>query len=183
MKLKVHWHQNAYAIADVDVDDPEGKLIVRDNMWEHGWVRAREDFGGDADAYVLDLHKDVIKEYFDTGMTFSDWGTLERDKTLTVPARRISAEDVAKYYTISVHLGKGREGARRAHALKILAAEAGHYWNGEPSIGRWLSSVADEKLGPDWVPKAKPSTDLKAKIVDLAQEQLEMWQALLKELA
>ena len=35
-------------------------------------------------------------------------------------------------------------------ALKMLAAEAGHYWNDEPSIGRWLSAVADERIGPGW---------------------------------
>jgi len=184
MKLRVRWNKNAYAIydTDVEVEDENGRLILRDNMWDHGWSRIREDFQGDADAYVLDRHRETIKAYFDTGLTFSDWEALDSDRTVTVPARKISQEDVARYYTINVHLGKGKEGARRLHALRLLAAQAGYYWNDEPSIGRWLSAVADEKIGPDWEPKPRSTSDLKGKIKALAQEQLEMWQALIEEL-
>ena len=181
MKLQVRWNKNAYAIYDVDVEDENGRLIFRDNMWDHGWSRVREEFDGDVNAYVLDRHEEAIKEYFDTGLTRSDWYTLYSDQTFTVPPRKISVEDVKKYCTINVHLGKGMEGVRRLNALRMLASEAGYFWNNEPSIGRWLSAVADERLGPDRRPKSRAS-DLKNKIQALAQEQLKMWQALIKEL-
>lgn len=42
-----------------------------------------------------------------------------------------------------VHLGTGPEGRRRRQALEQLAAEAGHFWGGKPSIGRWLVAMAD----------------------------------------
>jgi len=164
-------------------EDPEGRFILRDNMWDHGWSRVREDFAGDADAYVLDRHEEAIKEYFDTGLTSADWHALYSDQVVTVPPRKISVEDVDKYHTINVHLGKGMEGVRRLNALKMLASEAGHFWNNEPSIGRWLSTVADARIGPDWKPKpVTPPSDLGAKVKAVAQEQIEMWQALLKEL-
>jgi hypothetical protein len=184
MKLQVRWNRNAYAIYDTDVDAEDGveRLILRDNMWTHGWSRIREDFHGDADAYVLDRHSEAIKAYFDTGLTRSDWYALHSEQTITVPSRKISLEDVAKYYTINVHLGKGKEGARRLHALRLLAAQAGYYWNSEPSIGRWLSAVADEKIGPDWEAKPRTALDLQGRLRALAQEQLEMWQELIAEL-
>jgi hypothetical protein len=182
MKLQVQWNKNAYAIYDTDVEQKQGRLILRDNMWDHGWSRIREEFDGDADVYVLDRHKEAIKAYFDTGLTQTDWDTLYSEQSVTVPARKISLDDVAKYYTINVHLGKGKEGARRLHALRLLAAQAGYYWNNEPSIGRWLSAVADEKIGPDWQTKHKAASDLQNKIRALAEEQLEQWQKLLGEL-
>lgn len=183
MKLQVRWSKNIYAIYDVDVEDQEGRLILRDNMWDHGWSRVRADFGGDADAYVLARHDQAIKEYVDTGLTEADWRALYRDRTVTVPPRRIDTEDVARYHTINVHLGKGLEGARRFHALRLLAAEAGFYWNNEPSIGRWLSAVADERMGPDEkLRPTDPASDLAVRVKALAQEQIEMWQALLREL-
>jgi hypothetical protein len=184
VKLQVRWNRNAYAIYDVDVevDDENGRLIFRDNMWDHGWTRIREDHDGDADAYVLDHHSETIKEYSDMGLTRSDWHTLYNEQTITVPSRKISLEDVAKYYTINVHLGQGKEGARRLHALRLLAAQAGCYWNNEPSIGRWLSAVADERIGPDWEAKPRTALGLQSTIRALAQEQLEMWQGLIKEL-
>jgi hypothetical protein len=182
VKLQVRWNRNVYAIYDVDVEDENGRLILQDNMWDHGWSRIREDFDGDADAYVLDRHRETIKEYFDTGLTRSNWDTLYSDQTVTVPSRKISLEDVAKYYTINVHLGKGKEGARRLHALRLLAAQAGYYWNNEPSIGRWLSAVADEKIGPGWESKTRLASDLQSKVKALAQEQLKMWQELIAEL-
>lgn len=43
-----------------------------------------------------------------------------------------------------VHLGTGPEGRRRRLALEKLAAEAGHFWGGKPSVGRWLVALADE---------------------------------------
>jgi hypothetical protein len=184
MKLQVQWNRNAYAIYDVDVEaeDGNGRLILRDNMWAYGWSRIREDLDGDADAYVLDRHSETIKEYFDTGLTRSDWHALYDEQSITVPARKISLDDVAKYYTINVHLGKGKEGARRLHALRLLAAQAGYYWNSEPSIGRWLGAVADEKIGPDWEAKPKTALDLQSRVRALAREQLEMWQELIEEL-
>lgn len=45
---------------------------------------------------------------------------------------------------ISVHLGTGEEGTARKRALETLAADAGHYWNEEPSIGRWMIAQADK---------------------------------------
>lgn len=182
MKLQVRWNRNAYAIYDIDVDDENGRLILRDNMWAFGWSRVREDYDGDADAYVLDHHSKTIKEYFDTGLTRSDWYALHDEQTITVPSRKISLDDVAKYYTINVHLGKGKEGARRLHALRLMAAQAGYYWNNEPSIGRWLAAVADEKIGPDWEAKPRAALDLQGRIKALAQEQLKMWQELSVEL-
>ncbi|MBN1140119.1 MAG: hypothetical protein JXM73_26350 [Anaerolineae bacterium] len=182
MKLQVRWNKNAYAIYDLDVEDEDSRLILRDNMWDHGWSRIREDYGGDADTYVLDRHGEAIKAYFDTGLTDSDWDTLYTHSSVTVPARKISLEDVDKYYTINLHLGKGKEGARRLHALRLLAAQAGHYWNNEPSIGRWLSAVADDKIGPDGETAPSPAVDTRSRIRALAQEQLKMWQELLEEL-
>lgn len=45
-----------------------------------------------------------------------------------------------------VHLGTGKPGIDRRRALETLAAEAGHLWNGKPSVGRWLVALADEEL-------------------------------------
>lgn len=183
MRLEVRWNKSAYAIHDIDSKDPNGRLILRDNMWDHSWVCVRKNFEGDADAYVLDLHEEVIKEYFDTGLTTFDWYTLYSDQTITVPSRKISVEDLTKYHTINIHLGKGKEGVRRLQALRGLAAEAGYLWNNEPSIGRWLSAVADEKSRAVWKQKpAAPASDLAARVKAIAKEQIAMWQALLKEL-
>jgi hypothetical protein len=183
MRLQVRWNKNAYAIYDVDVEDPDGRLIFRDNMWDHSWSCVRDNFDGDADAYVLDRHEEIIKEYFDTGLTLSDWYTLYSDQTITVPSRKISMEDMTRYHTISIHLGKGKEGVRRLQALRHLAAEAGYLWNNEPSIGRWLSAIADEKGGMVWKRKpTAPASDLAARVRAIAEEQITMWQALLKEL-
>lgn len=44
-----------------------------------------------------------------------------------------------------IHLGRGEEGQRRKESLERLAAEAGHFWNGKPSVGRWLVALADQK--------------------------------------
>lgn len=44
-----------------------------------------------------------------------------------------------------VHLGTGEIGVARRKALEAVAAEAGHFWGGKPSIGRWIVAVADEK--------------------------------------
>ena len=123
MKLQVRWTKNAYAIYDVDTEDPGGRFILRDNMWDHGWSRVREDFHGDADAYVLDRHEEAIKEYFDTGLTSADWYALYSDHDITVPPRKISVEDVEKYHTINVHLGKGMEGRRRLNALRLAVED------------------------------------------------------------
>jgi len=183
MKLEVRWNQNLYTIFDVDVEDPNGKLIVKDNMWDHGWVRVDQDFNGDADAFVIDLHKDAVKRYVETGLTIEDDYVLGSGQTLTVPARRISPEDAEKYSTINIHLGKGVEGARRVQALKALAAGAGYYWNGEPSIGRWLSAVADKKEKLAQGPKQESIPDAIAKIKALAQKQVRICQDIIDELA
>lgn len=45
-----------------------------------------------------------------------------------------------------VHLGTGEVGRKRRAALEAMAEEAGYHWNGKPSIGRWLVSLADEKI-------------------------------------
>jgi hypothetical protein len=66
MKLEVRWNKNAYAIYDTDVEDENGRLILRDNMWDHGWSRVQVNLAGDADVYVLDLHQEAISAYFDT---------------------------------------------------------------------------------------------------------------------
>jgi hypothetical protein len=50
------------------------------------------------------------------------------------------------YTTINIHLGDGNRGMRRKHALERLASEAGYEWGGNPSVGRWLCALADEKL-------------------------------------
>lgn len=42
-----------------------------------------------------------------------------------------------------IHLGKDAEGQRRKEALERLAAQAGHFWGGKPSVGRWLVALAD----------------------------------------
>lgn len=152
-------------------------------MWDHGWLCVREDFAGDADAYVLARHEGTIQEYFDTGLTLSDWYALYSNQTLIVPARTISMEDMSRYHTINIHLGKGEEGLRRLQALRWLAAEAGYLWNNEPSIGRWLSAIADERSGAVWKRKsATAPSALATRVKAMAEEQLAMWQALLKEL-
>jgi hypothetical protein len=45
-----------------------------------------------------------------------------------------------------IHLGKGEQAIMRRLALDALAGEAGYWWNGQPSVGRWLISLADEKI-------------------------------------
>ena len=47
MRLQVRWNRNAYAIYDLEVEDENGRPILRDNRWAHGWSRIREDFDGD----------------------------------------------------------------------------------------------------------------------------------------
>jgi len=47
---------------------------------------------------------------------------------------------------ISVHLGSGKLGELRRQALLAQAALAGHTYNGNASIGRWLVAQADEWL-------------------------------------
>jgi hypothetical protein len=184
MNLQVRWHVNAYSIydTDVEVEDEHGRLILRDNMWAAGWARVRDAFDGDADAYLLDLHREAIKAYFDTGLTAADWERLYSDRSVTVPPRTISLGDVARYHTINVHLGKGVEGARRLQALRLLAAQAGYYWNDEPSIGRWLSAIADGTIGLEGEPTPRSTPVLQDKIKALAEQQFEMWQALIEEL-
>lgn len=44
------------------------------------------------------------------------------------------------------HLGSGEQGAARKAALEQLAAEAGCYYNGQPSIGKYLVKLADERI-------------------------------------
>lgn len=57
------------------------------------------------------------------------------------------AEENSSYVVLQpIHLGKGQEGQRRKEALESLAVEAGHFWGGQPSIGRWLVALADERL-------------------------------------
>jgi DNA invertase Pin-like site-specific DNA recombinase len=55
------------------------------------------------------------------------------------------------YTTINIHLGDDNQGARRKRALERLAAEAGYEWGGNPSVGRWLVGLADQKLEEDAV--------------------------------
>lgn len=50
------------------------------------------------------------------------------------------------YITFTIHLGSGDLGQQRREALQALAAEKGHYWGGEPSIGRWFVALADERI-------------------------------------
>lgn len=45
-----------------------------------------------------------------------------------------------------IHLGKGEEGQRRKAALEKMASDDGCFWNGKPSIGRWLVALADREL-------------------------------------
>lgn len=51
-------------------------------------------------------------------------------------------------YTIlsPIHLGSGRLGQQRRAVLETLAAENECFWNGKPSIGRWLTGIADERI-------------------------------------
>ncbi len=43
-----------------------------------------------------------------------------------------------------VHLGRGEQGIMRRLALDTIAGQAGHWWNGQPSVGRWLVAMADQ---------------------------------------
>lgn len=52
--------------------------------------------------------------------------------------------------TITIHVGTGELGKLRKQALEMLAAKAGHVYNGKPSIGRWLVTQADA-----WIDKTK----------------------------
>lgn len=47
---------------------------------------------------------------------------------------------------ITIDLGTGERGELRKQALEAQAALAGHTWNGKPSIGRWMTAMADEWL-------------------------------------
>ena len=179
MNLQVRWQRNAYAIVDTDENAPQGRIVVRDNMWERGWARVDEDFDGNADAYVLDRHKNAIIAYLQSGWTLYR-EAQPNDGVATSPAKRDEQETRDRTFTVNVHLGKGTDGARRLYALRSLAAQAGYYWNGEPSIGRWLSALADNHLGRDW--QRRSDTDLRVTVRTLAQEQIEMWQGLLETL-
>lgn len=55
----------------------------------------------------------------------------------------------SKREIISVDLGNPAIGALRKAALERLAAEAEHEWGGSPSIGRWLTALADQKIEGD----------------------------------
>ena len=175
MNLQIRWQRNAYTIVDTDGNASQGRIVVRDNMWERGWARVDEDFDGDADAYVLDRHKNAIIAYLQSGWTL--YGEAQSADGVTTPPVDRDLETQERTFTVNVHLGKGADGARRLYALRSLAAQAGHYWNGEPSIGRWLSALADGHLGPDWPRKTDP--DLRDTVRSLAREQIEMWQVLL----
>lgn len=179
MNLQIRWQRNAYTIVDTDKDVPRGRIVVRDNMWERGWARVDEDFDGDANAYVLDRHKNAIIAYLQSGWTL--YGEAQpSDGITTPPSTQDDLETQDRTFTVNVHLGKGADGARRLYALRSLAGQAGYYWNGEPSIGRWLSALADSHLGPDWQRKTDP--DLRDTVRSLAREQIEMWQELLGNL-
>lgn len=45
-----------------------------------------------------------------------------------------------------VHLGSGEQGEARKRALERIAEREGFTWNGAPSIGRWLISLADREI-------------------------------------
>lgn len=47
-----------------------------------------------------------------------------------------------------IHLGSGHLGEARRKALEAIAAEAECFWGGQPSIGRWLIKLADERRSP-----------------------------------
>jgi len=51
-------------------------------------------------------------------------------------------------YTVlqPIHLGSGQLGETRKKALEQLAAEAGCFWDGQPSIGRFLKKLANERI-------------------------------------
>lgn len=51
-----------------------------------------------------------------------------------------------KPIVITVHLGIGEQGELRKQALLAMAALAGHTYDGNASIGRWLVSQADNWL-------------------------------------
>jgi hypothetical protein len=48
-----------------------------------------------------------------------------------------------------VHLGTGEQGIERRLALQSLAGQAGCWWGGQPSIGRWLVELADQEIEED----------------------------------
>jgi len=54
---------------------------------------------------------------------------------------------------ISIHLGDGDRGAARKAALEELARRFGLYWNGEPSIGRLITEIADGGIELETIPK------------------------------
>lgn len=47
---------------------------------------------------------------------------------------------------LPINLGEDTKGERRLAAIKQLAAAGNHYYNGEPSPGRWVSAQADCQL-------------------------------------
>lgn len=51
-----------------------------------------------------------------------------------------------KPIVITVHLGIGEHGELRKQALLAMAALAGHTYDGNASIGRWLVAQADKWL-------------------------------------
>jgi hypothetical protein len=47
---------------------------------------------------------------------------------------------------IAVYLGTGNRGRKRLAALRAMAAEGGHYWDGDPSPGRLIAAQIDQWL-------------------------------------
>jgi hypothetical protein len=56
-----------YAILDGD-----DKLVMNGNMWDRAWEEVHEDFNGNQEAWVLNHHKEYLREYESTGKTVWD---------------------------------------------------------------------------------------------------------------
>jgi hypothetical protein len=64
-----------------------------------------------------------------------------------------------------IHLGNGELGRERKKALVALAARSECFWNGEPSIGRWLIALADEFIREE-KEKMKDSAPIVQQIIE-----------------
>ena len=53
---------------------------------------------------------------------------------------------MAEEIKIALYLGMDERGQLRLEALRRMAAEAGYFWGGEPSPGRFIAAQIDEWL-------------------------------------
>jgi hypothetical protein len=107
-----------------------------ESKYYHAWQRLKRDAfaAGVQGRQSLDEARDIFG-HSDAGMLQKELANLDE---------RLSKSVVLQ----PIHLGTGAQGILRRIALDALAGSAGHWWNGQPSVGRWLVALADQAIYP-----------------------------------